>query len=121
MTGDGQKAIQEVVDNYNKVTGEVIRAGMDNLVNSKMKPREHPDCYRVGKTHARSELEKMGETIFDRKFKEICVQGFMTEYEDIKMMYRDPTFDIDQMQRTVRHLYLDGISPNSDTKIADRG
>ena len=57
-----------------------------------------------------SELEKMGETISDRRFKDICVHRFTAEYKDIKiMMYRDPTFDIDQMQSIMRHLFL-GLS-----------
>ena len=52
------------------------------------------------KTLARSELEKMGETISGRRLKDICVQGFTAEYNDMKMMmYRDPTFDIDQMAK----------------------
>ena len=37
------------------------------------------------------------------------------------MINRDPTFDIDQMQRTMRHLYLDDRWPNRDTKIAGIG
>ena len=121
-TGDGQKALQELVSNYNKVTDEVIRAKMDKLVNTNMEQGEDPDSYLMEKTLARSELEKMGEIISDRRFKDICVQGFTAEYKDIKMMmYRDPTFDIDQMQSTMRHLYLDDISRNSDTTIAGRG
>ena len=37
------------------------------------------------------------------------------------MMYRDPTYDIDQMQSTMRHQYLDDLSLNSDIKIIGRG
>ena len=121
-TGDGQNALQELVSKYNKVTDAVIRAKMDKLVNSNMEQAEDPDTYFMEKTLAHSELEKMGETIADRRFKDICVQAFTSEYKDIKtVMYRDPNFDIDQMQRTMRHLYLDHISRNSDTKIAGRG
>ena len=95
---------------------------MDKLVNSNMKQAEDPDSYFMEKTLARSELEKMGETISDRRFKDICVQGFTSENKDIKMMmYQDPTFDIDQIQSTMRHLYLDDLSRCSDTKIAGRG
>ena len=32
------------------------------------------------------------------------------------MMYRDRKFDIDQMQKTMRHLHLDYLSRNSGTK-----
>ena len=122
-TGDGQKALQELVSKYNKVTDEVIRAKMDKLVKTNLEQGEDPDSYFMEKTLARSEqLEKMGEIISDRRIKDICVQEFMAEYKDIKMMmYRDPTFDIDQMQSTMRHLYLDDLSRNSDTKIAGRG
>ncbi|CAN0181136.1 unnamed protein product, partial [Laminaria digitata] len=66
----------------------------------------------------------MDEPITDRRFKDICVQGFTSDYRDIKlMMYRDPSFDIDQMQSTMRHLYLDDLSRNSVVKgkIAGRG
>ena len=41
MTGDGQKALQELVDT--KVTDEVIRAKKDKLVNSNMKHGEVSD------------------------------------------------------------------------------
>ena len=71
MTGDGEKALQELVSKCNKVTDEVLRAKMDNLVNSNMKQGEDPDSYFMEKTLARSELEKLGETISDRSFKDI--------------------------------------------------
>ena len=38
--GDGQKALQELVSNYNKVTDEVIREKMDKLVNFNMEQGE---------------------------------------------------------------------------------
>ena len=37
------------------------------------------------------------------------------------MLYRDPIFDIDQMQRTMRHLYQDYPLRDSYTKIDGRG
>ena len=120
-TGDGQKALQELVSKCNKVTDEVIRAKMDKLINTNMEQGEDPDSYFMEKTLARSEPEKMGEMISDRIFKDICVQGFTAEYKDKMMMYRDPTFDINQMQSTMRHLYLDDLFRNSDTKIVGRG
>ena len=87
-----------------------------------MEQGEDPDSYFMEKTLARFKLEKMDEMIPDRRFKDICVQGFTARYKDIKMMmYRDPTFDIDQMQSTMRHFYLDDVSRDSDTKIAGRG
>ena len=59
----------------------------------------------------------MGEPISDRIFKDICVQGFTSEYKDIKMMiYRDPTFNIYQMQSTMRHLHLDDLSRSNGAK-----
>lgn len=53
----------------------------------------------------------------DRRFKEICMQGFTSDFKDIKlMMYRDPTFDTDQIQTTMRHLYLDYLSRSNSAK-----
>ena len=120
-TGDGQQALQELILNHNKVTDKAIRSQMDKSVTSNIKQGEDPDSYLMEITLARSELEKMGETIFDRRFKHICVQGFSAEYNDIKMMmYRDPISDIDQMQSMMRYCSFNYISPNSDTKIAGR-
>ncbi|CAM9993197.1 unnamed protein product, partial [Sphacelaria rigidula] len=50
----------------------------------------------------------MGKTISDRRFKDICVQGFSDEYNDVKMMvFRDPTFDVLKMQSTLRYIFMD--------------
>ena len=107
-TGDGQKALQELVSKYNKVPDEVILATIDKLDDTNMEQGEVPDFYFTEKTIARSVLENMGEMIFDRRFKDICAQAFTAaEYKDIKMMmYRDPTFGIEQIQSTVRHIYI---------------
>ena len=51
-TGDGQKALQELVLKYNKVTDEVIRAKMDKLVNTNIEQGEDPDSYFMEKTLA---------------------------------------------------------------------
>ena len=44
-TGDGLKALQELVSKHNKVTNEVIRAKLDKLVNTNMKQGEDPNSY----------------------------------------------------------------------------
>ena len=109
---------------HNKVTDEFIHATMEKLVNTSMKQDQDPEDYFIEKALDRSELENMGEPISDRRFNDICVQGFSSDYKDIKlMMYRDPTFDIDQMQSTIGHLSLDGLSRRSGAsgKIAGRG
>ena len=89
---------------------------MDQLVNTMMKQGEDPDDYFMEKALARAELEKMGEPIVHRRFKDICIQGFTPEYRDIKMIYRDPAFDIDQMQSTMHHLFLDELSRSNGAK-----
>ena len=64
---------------------------MKKLVNTSMNQGQDPDEYFMEKTLARSELEEMGEPISDRRFKDVCVQGFTAEYKDIKLItYRDP-------------------------------
>ena len=42
-SGDGLKALQELVGKYNKVTDEVIRATMEKLVNTSMNQGQDPD------------------------------------------------------------------------------
>lgn len=39
------------------------------------------------------------------------------------MIYRDPTFGLDQLQTTMRHLYLDNLSRDKQAtgRIAKRG
>lgn len=123
ISGDGQAAFRELNNNYNKVTDEVIRATMEELVNTPMEPGQNPDDYFNQKHLLRHKVEKMGETISDRYFKDICVTGFTDEYKDVKMiMYRDPDFNVDQMQTTMRHMFLDEQSRNgSKGGIAGRG
>lgn len=42
------------------------------------------------------------------------MQGFTAEYKGIKlMMYRGPTFDMEQMQSTMRRLFLDDLLRNN--------
>ncbi|CAM9684860.1 unnamed protein product, partial [Ascophyllum nodosum] len=86
---------------------------MEELVNTPMEPGQNPDDYFNQKRLLRIRAEKMGEHISDRYFKDICVTGFTDNYKDVKMMmYRDPSFDVDQMQTTMRHMFLDEQSRN---------
>ena len=52
-----------------------------------------------------SEL-KMGEPIYDHTFKGIGVRGVTGEHEHTIVMYNGPTFYVEQMQSTMRHLFL---------------
>ena len=123
ISGDGQAAFKELCNTYDKVTDEVIRATMEELVNTPMEPGQNPDDYFNQKRLLRIRTEKMGEHISDRYFKDICVTGFTDNYKDVKMMmYRDPSFDFDQMQTTMRHMFLDEQSRNrTKGRIAGRG
>ena len=123
ISGDGQAAFKELCNTYGKVTDEVIRATMEELVNTPMEPGQNPDDYFNQKRLLRIRAEKMGEHISDRYFKDICVTGFTDNYKDVKMMmYRDPSFDVDQMQTTMRHMFLDEQSRNGTKgRIAGRG
>ena len=113
ISGDGQAAFKKLCNTYGKVTDEVIRATMEELVNTPMEPGQNPDDYFNQKRLLRIRVEKMGEYISDRYFKNICVTRFTDNYKDVKMMmYRDPSFDVDQMQTTMRHMFLDEQSRN---------
>ena len=92
-------------------------------MNTPMEPGQNPDDYFNKKRLLRIRIEKMGEKVPDRWFKDICVTGFTDEYKDVrKMMYRDSSFDIDQMQTTMRHMFLDQQSRDGTKgRIAGRG
>ena len=44
-SGDGPKALQELVAKYSEVTESVFRATMENLVHTNMKQGHDPDDY----------------------------------------------------------------------------
>ena len=123
ISGDGQAAFEELCNNYDRVTDEVIRAKMEELENNPMNPGENPDDYFNQKHLLRTQLDKMGEPISDRRFKHICVQGFSDEYKDVKLMvFRDPTFNVLDMQSTMRNIFLDEQSRKGwKGRIAGRG
>ena len=123
ISGDGQAAFEELCNTYNRVTDEVIRAKMEQMDTTAMNPGENPDDYFNNKIILRGELEKMGEPITDRRFKDICIQGITDEYNDVKLLvFRDPTFALDQIQSTMRNIYLDAQSrKGSKGRIAGRG
>lgn len=83
-----------------------------------MEPGQDRDEYFLEKTLGRSELEKMGEPVSYRRFKDTSAAG----YNNIELvMYRDPTVNIDEMQSTLRHLYLDELARNDGEKGAVAG
>ena len=75
-TDDGQKALQELGSKYNEATDEIIHAKNDKLVNSNTMQEDDQDFYFMKKTLARSDLETMGEMVFDRRLQDKRVQGF---------------------------------------------
>ncbi|CBJ33437.1 expressed unknown protein [Ectocarpus siliculosus] len=108
ISGDGQAAFEALNLNYNKVTDEVIRATMEELINTPMETGQTPDVYFNQKHLLRHKAEEMGKTILDRSFRDICVTGFTDEEKNVKMiMYRDPDFKVDKMQTTMRLMFLD--------------
>ncbi|CAM9388721.1 unnamed protein product, partial [Sphacelaria rigidula] len=96
---------------------------MSELENSPMNTGENPDDYFNQKHLLRAQIEKMRKPISDRRFKDICVQGFSDEYNDVKVMvFRDPTFDVLQMQSTLRNIFMDAQSrKGSNGRITGRG
>ena len=64
ISGDGQAAFKELCNTYDKVTDEVIRATMEELVKTPMEPGQNPDDYFTshqgrenGRTHLRPILQ----------------------------------------------------------------
>ncbi|CBJ27636.1 hypothetical protein Esi_0079_0094 [Ectocarpus siliculosus] len=96
---------------------------MEKLDNTSMEPGQNPDDYFNHKHLLRHKVEKMGEKISDRYFKDMCVTGFTHEYKNVKMiMHRDPNFNVNHMQTTMHHMALDEQSrKGSKGGIAGRG
>ena len=118
----GRRPYRRLVGKYNKVVDEGVRVTMERLVNTSMELGQDPNDYVMANSLARSKLEKMDKPFSHRKFKNVCVQRFTAEYMDIKfMMYRDRAFDSDQMQSTMRHLYLYHLSRIKRSKGATGG
>ena len=102
---------------YNSLVDEITRATIK--VNTSINQGQDPDNYFMENTLARSEFETMGEPISDRIFQKICIRGFPVENKHIKlMMYRGPTFDIEQMQSTMRDVISDDLSRDDGAKGA---
>ena len=51
----------------------------------------------------------MDEPIYDHTFKGIGVREFTGRHKHIIVMYSGPTFHIEQMQSTMRHLFLNKL------------
>ncbi|CAB1102333.1 unnamed protein product [Ectocarpus sp. CCAP 1310/34] len=96
---------------------------LDDLERTVMEPGENPNDFFNKKHRLHSQLEKLGETISDRRFKDICVQGFSEDYKDMKIMvFRDPSFDEQQIQATMRNIFLDEqMRKRTKGRIAGRG
>ena len=71
ISGDGQAASKELCGNYDKVADEVIRATMEELVNTPMEPGQNTDDHFNKKRLLCIRIEKMGEKVSDRWFKDI--------------------------------------------------
>lgn len=86
ISDDGQAAFQELCNNYDRVAGEVVEAKTEKLGNTPMNPGENQDDYFNQKHLFRAQVEIMREIISDRQFKDICVQGFSVEYNDVRIL-----------------------------------
>ena len=121
MTGKEQILLQELVAIFIKVTDEVIREKIENLVNSNIKQGNDPDSNLIEKTLARSELQNMDETISDRRAKDMCsrISGAIQacQNDDVPI----PDFRRHSDSKHDAPSLLDDLSGKSDTKITGRG
>lgn len=67
---------------------------------------EDPDHYIVHAKTLRSRLTAGKESVTERHFKDIIVQGLPEKYQDIELTtFKDPESDLPKIQATIRHLY----------------
>lgn len=58
----------------------------------------------------------MGEPITDRLFNDVVVRGFLPKHIQL-IMYRDLTFDLAQIQKTMHHMYLDDLFRRNEAEV----
>lgn len=76
-----------------------------------VEPDEGPDTYFMKANRLGGKLATVKEPVTDQHFKDIIVQGLPENYRQIKfIMYKDLGFNLTNIQATMRHLYLDGLS-----------
>lgn len=119
ISGDGQAAFKELRHNYDKMTDEAIRATMEKLVNTPMKPGQNPNDYPNEKHLLHNRADKMGRRGPHRWYKEICGTGFTKHFKDMKiLMYGDSMLDIENMQPTARHMLIDESREGSQVVVS---
>ena len=123
ISGDGQAAFEELCNNYDRVTDEVIRAKMEELENNPMNPGENPDDYFNQKHLLRTQLDKMGETHLRPPLQAHLRTGLLRRIQGRQTdVFRDPTFNVLDMQSTMRNIFLDEQSRKGwKGRIAGRG
>lgn len=100
----------EVVKKYGYQSDEVIRTSGAKLEQRLMKPGQDPDECFLKAARYRAKLRRVDEPITDRHFKGIIMQDISSDYDSIKLfVYRDPSFDLDKIQPTMRNVYRDYI------------
>ena len=121
-SGDGRRAWKELQGKYPKFTDETIHAKTAELVATAMISGQDQKYYFTEATIKHAEVEVMGERMADRRWKDIVVEGFSPGYEGIKLtMNRGPTFDITQIQTTMRYLYLENLSRSNGAEGGTAG
>ncbi|CAN0505479.1 unnamed protein product, partial [Laminaria digitata] len=120
---NGQQAWNALHAKYHDNSKEARRACYEKLMNVRMEQGQDPDDYIFELLEVRGRLHEMGEKISDERFEDILLQGLTNDYEFVKMTsFHSPNFGIDDIQSTMRNLYIDGLSrPGNINKIAGRG
>ena len=119
--GNGYEAWDELIKKYNYQSDEVIRTLRAKLEGVAMEPGTDPDVFFLQAARYRAELQRMGEPVTDRYFKDIIMQGISSEYDNIKLsVYRDPTYKLDEIQSTMRNVFRDELSRQSRNTIGSR-
>lgn len=124
LSGNGYNSYQELVTTYKMVTDEKIRAKTEELAAINIRLGQDPTTYFQEAGFLRDELECMGEPVTERRFKSILIQGMTEEFKDVRFAtYRDTAFDLAQIEKTMRNVYLDNLSRRKATagRIAGRG
>ena len=124
LRSNGQEALLELTKKCLEVTDETIRSKTAELGVTSMTDGQDPDENFLHTTLLHGQVERMGERISDRRFKGIMVQGLTTDCREVKMIaYRHRKMGLEEIQSTMRSMYLDDMSRRNNYRrgIAGRG
>lgn len=83
-----------------------MRAKLEQL---RMEPGQDPDEFFLKATRYRAQLQRMNEPMTDRRIKDTIIRSISSEHDNRFCVYRNLSFDLDELQSIMRNFYCHEI------------